>query len=267
MGTLEQAEHEGAAQSEPSIPNGNGLTLKRGILIAAIVAVAAAAVGAALLPWQRQEQDRTLCMTRMRRVSMALQLYSQDWDGRLMPPTERLPDGSWRTWPEVLHPYVGAWSLMSDPSNPVPDEAGKLRHPTDGYEVRTAFALNRRFWNTFGPGPFPMDNLELPNLTVMLVTSGPMWRDPTHPPQRPAAVGLLDYGDTTDRIDGLVPYPSAHDRKLAVCSVDGHAATLRVEHYSPSDSRHDRMFGRINGNLYNWNGGRPNGETDRPARE
>ncbi len=70
------------------------------------------------------------------------------------------------------------------------------------------------------------------------------------------------YSDT-----GAAPlaYPSPHDRRMNVTAADTHTATVKVAHYRPAG--HDPLYGRLGGNIYNWNGGHPNGDTAGPPRE
>jgi prepilin-type processing-associated H-X9-DG protein len=97
-----------------------------------------------------------------------------------------------------------------------------------------------------------------------------MWRRPRSPDSSDAngtGFALLDYGDTTDRYRNLFAYPSPHDGRMTVVAADGHGLLITVDHYGPADGSHDPLYGRVGGNIYNWNGGHPNGETDRPPRE
>ncbi len=216
-----------------------------------------------LLEWRQMGERRALSLSNIRRIGTGALLYAQDWDGRLMPVAEPL-NGRWQTWPETLRPYVGGESTFENPSNPT---NSATHDPTSGYPVRASYAFNRRFWSAFSPGPFPLDNLELSEQTAMFVEAGPFWISPTHKPSaNSSALALLDYGDTTDRWQGLVPYPSTHDGRIAVVAADGHGAIVTVEHYD-GKTRHDPLYGRLGGNLYNWNGGHPNGATDRAPRE
>ncbi len=223
-----------------------------------------------LLSWQRVEEQRALSLSNLRRLGIGLLLYAQDWDGRMMRPAEHRPDGSWRTWVEALRPYTGPSSVFSNPSNPVAPFGPEAHHPLDGYPIASSYALNRRFWDTFSPGPFPLDNLELPGQTVLFAEAGPMWRDPRVAPRQPsdrASIALLDYGDTTDRVQGFYAYPSSHAGRMALVAADGHGVVVRVAHYSAADGPHDPLYGRVGDSLYNWNGGYLNGQTDRPPHE
>jgi hypothetical protein len=219
-----------------------------------------------LLSWQRTEHQNSASLSNLRRLAIGFLLYTQDWDGRPPPIAQRPTPSTWLTWVDTLRPYVSTPSAFSNPANPVAPFGPKVRHPAQGYEVQTSYALNRRLWDTFSRGPFPFDNLELPGQTALFVEAGPLWRTPTRPGLS-APLAVLDYGDTTDRVRGYVPYPSTHSGKMAIVAADAHAVTVKVEHYRPEDGPHDPLYGRIGGSLYNWNGGHPNGQTDSPAHD
>ena len=52
----------------------------------------------ALLDWQRLNEQRTFSLSNLRRLTLALQIYAQDYDGCLPVPAEKRPDGSWLTF-------------------------------------------------------------------------------------------------------------------------------------------------------------------------
>jgi hypothetical protein len=240
----------------------------------AIVIGALALVGAAGLPavldWQRLNANRTQSLANMRRLAIALQLYAQDYDGSIPIAAQRRADGSWLTWPVRLKGYTDLRQILNNPSNPISAANARVIEPTAGFRVDTSYALNRRFNDQFGRGPFPLDNLELSGQTVLLIEAGPMWpitgRNVANGP-RVAPYARIDYGDTLDRYKGLVPYPSTHGGRIAVVAADGHALAVPVEHYTAADGPHDPLYGRIGGDIYNWNGGHPNGAVDRPSHE
>ena len=245
---------------------------RRGALLGTAIILTLLAIVALppLIDWQRMGQERALSLSNIRRLGLALLLYSQDWDGRAMPLTTKLPTGELRGWPQILKPYVNPASVFSNPSNPITPFQSSFHSPDDGHTIETSYAFNRRFWNTFADGPFPMENLELPAQTALFVEAGPVRGPARHPSRRNAQspnIALDSYGDTTDRINSLAPYPSTHDGQMVVVAADGHGLLVRVEHYSVDDGNHDPLLGRLGGNIYNWNGGHPNGETDRPPHE
>ena len=239
------------------------------ILFSTCLLIFVIALSPPLWRWYRAGENRAVSLSNLHRLASAALLYGQDWDECLPRPTEHMQDGSWHTWVDPLKPYGVARERLSNPANPVPGHGSILYHPTDGYAVPTSYALNRRYWGTFAAGPFPMDNLELQAQTVLFVEAGPLSTQTRGAlqPTNGAAIALLEYGDTLDRVNSLIPYPSTHDGSMAVVAADGHTVVLRVEHYTSADGVHDPLYGRIGADIYNWNGGRPNGEVDRPPRE
>ena len=222
-----------------------------------------------LFGWQEMGEERALSLSNMRRLGGGLLLYAQDWDYRFAPQVSGNGRGLSRTWPEAIRPYVGSDVAFSNPSNPVKPFQSLVRDPLDNCSVDTSYALNRRFNGTFAPGPFPIENLELPDQTALLVEAGPMREAPKSNGKSKTQrdIALIGYSDTTFRVANLVPYPSTHDGKMAIVAVDGHGAVVSVAHYNDKSGAHDSQYGRIGAGIYNWNGGHPNGETDRPVRE
>ncbi len=257
MGTLDTPQQAPAHPSRPSLKWAIALGV---VLILIVVA------SAPLTSWSRTNEQRALSLSNIRRISLGALLYSQDWDGRFMPPVEHRPDGSWLTWVERVRPHVAPDSVFSSPSNPIPFEGSHITDPVTGAPVRASYAFNARFWGTFAPGPFPLENLEIPAQTVLFIEAGPAWKTP-FVQGRNVNIARITYGDTMDRLNGLVPYPSTHESRIAVAAADGHAVTVKVAHYDLSNGLHDPLYGRLGGNLYNWNGGHPNGAVDQPARD
>ncbi len=244
----------------------NNKTLVIGIVAGAVMIMASIP----LYSWQKMGQQRAESLANLHRVVYGALLYAQDWDGRLMVPARKLPDSSWETWPDLLKAYVTDPASFDNPSNSVFSTGHKLIHPTLHYEINTSYAMNRRFWDTFGPGPFPMDNLETSGQTALFVEAGPMQRKPREietDARKVSSAAIIDYGDTADIIQNRFPYPSTHYGKMVVAAADGHVSLTKVAHYSSHDGMHDPLLGRIGNGIYNWNGGHANGETERPAHE
>jgi hypothetical protein len=240
------------------------------IIAAVICAVLLSVALPPLFAWQSENQQTALSLANMRRVANGCRYYAQDWDERLPPPSQHMPNGFTLAWPRLVRPYVLLDEAFTNPANPVKPFASNLRCPAEDRTVDTSYALNRRFWGRFSPGPFPFGNLEIPEQTVLLVEAGRMAADPRHPGRVWGAgpgTALDLYGDTTDRVMGLSPYPSVHGGQLCVVAADGHGIAVKVLYYGPQDGPHDRLLGRIGVDIYNWNGGYGNGETDRPAHE
>jgi hypothetical protein len=235
-------------------------------LLAIAVCVVAFIVMPPIIGWQRMSEERALSLSNICRIGQGELLYAQDWDSNTTPPACEISERMWLTWPRLLQPYVSPDSTFSNPSNPLIPFHSSIRDPTHDYPIDSGYAVNHRLWNTFSPGPFPLDNLELPEQTVLFVEAGRMWENPLRKTDG-RTIGLLDYGDTTDRYARLSPYPSTHDGRMAVVAADGHGVLLTVQHYGSKDGPHDTTYGRLGSGIYNWNGGHPNGETDRPPKE
>ena len=228
-----------------------------------------------LLTWQRTGEQRAKSLSNMRRLADAWQLYAQDWDGAPVPTVEQRTEAkntaaTWLTWNRRLGAYGGTAAVLDNPANPAGERSHALQDPERKFAVTTSYALNTRFWDTFAPGPFPVDNLELPAQTALFVEAGPMSADPLRSPKTEAesrSLARLEYSDVADRVEGLYPYPATHSGKLAVVAADGHAVSLSVEHYAPASGPHNARYGRIGGDIYNWNGGHTNGDVDHPPVE
>jgi prepilin-type processing-associated H-X9-DG protein len=218
--------------------------------------IVAVLIGIPAIRWQQISVARVSCLTNERRLASALMLYSQDHNGCL-PPTEIRTANGWKSWINLADPYIRAQEIVECASN----SARGAKHATLGYSFPYSYALNERFFGVFSPGPFPVENLEIPEQTVLLAESG--WQrsaSPFGPPERPLAMSA--YTDT-----GLNPtaYPSPHDGRMNLVAADWHAKSLRIAHYGTAG--HDTRYGRVGGALYNWNGGHANGDTASPPHE
>jgi len=213
--------------------------------------------GAPALRWRSYSMARVRCQSNLRRLSLALLLYAQDHDYRFPIPDYPVGPSRYRTWVDLLSMYVDQQPILQCPWN----ETGDAVHPRKGFRFGSSYALNSRFWNHFTPGPFPMDNLELPSQTVLLVEAGRERADGPFGRKRTNRIWHT-YWDT-----GAMPgsYPSPHWRKMNIVAVDGHARTITVSHYSLDG--HNPQLGRLGGGVFNWNGGHPNGDTSGPPAE
>jgi prepilin-type processing-associated H-X9-DG protein len=231
---------------------------RRILAVFVVFAVIGAATGGVFaMRWQDLQWRKTACLSNMRRLGTALLLYSQDHDGRLPPPEYRTADGEWKPWTTTLRPYYDELRVLTCPAN----RAIGATNPYNGYDYPFGYALNRRFWGVFSAGPFPIENLEIAPQTVLLVEGGRCRRDgPLGVRTYPWA--LPWYEDTAWWPE---IYPSPHNGRMNVSAADGHVDTVVVAHYKPEG--HDQMYGRIGHEIFNWNGGHPNGDTGGPARE
>lgn len=227
------------------------------IALVAVVLIAAVAGGVPALLYQQREAAKTLCLSNERRLATALLLYAQDHDERMPPPDYRLPDGVWRNWLGIIQPYVSNEDIAVCPANPT---AGAFE-PRHGYRYPYGYALNERFFGVFGPGPFPIDNLEMSAQTVLLAEGG-AWQGSAPPARTDGRWAVSIY---TDASIWPQAYHSPHSGRMNVAAADGHVTTLKLAHYAPAG--HDTLYGRLGGSVYNWNGGHPNGDTGGAPRE
>jgi prepilin-type processing-associated H-X9-DG protein len=198
------------------------------------------------------ESSRTLCLTNERRISSALLLYCQDHDGCLPPPEYPAAPRGWRHWFGLLEAYLPSEEPLLCPKLDV-----RGAKSPRGYEFATTYALNERFFGRFGPGPFPLENLELPANTAMLVEAGAWWF-----PGRGTRAISPQYFDTVASVE---MFPAPHGGKMNVAAADGHVVSVKPAHYGRDG--HDPLLGRLGGTVYNWNGGHPNGDTGGAPRE
>jgi|GEM_PF-1627016 len=229
--------------------------LRHWLPVVGLAALAVASVPA--LQWRSYQMGRVRCQSNLRRLAVSLLLYAQDHDYRFPMPDRPAERGGARTWADLLKTYVDRRPIMECPWN----RLGGLRRTDQGIPFASSYALNSRFWGRFAPGPYPIENLELPSQTVLLVEAGRRRAD------GPFGTRLLETVTHTYWDTGVSPgaYPSAHRRKMNIVAVDGHARTITVAHYDLDGHNPER--GRLGGGIFNWNGGHPNGDTAGPPAE
>lgn len=228
----------------------SSVRLKRVGLGWAVFLLAAGMMAAgALARWQVVNERATSCLSNERKLATALLLYSQDYDS-CFPRPEFRSTGTWFNWIMALGPYADAASSWGTcPANP----SRGARSASTAAPYPYSYALNNRFYGVFAPGPFPLDNLEIPAQTVLIAEAGSCGglrlREPAY----------------TDTSRGACIYPSPHEGRMNVAAADGHVASIIIRHYRPLG--HNPLYGRMGGSIYNWNGGHPNGRTWEPPLE
>lgn len=101
-------------------------TLVELLTVIAIIGVLSTLVFAAVGP-VRARADSTKCLSNLRQIGIASQLYSQDNKGRLPSSShQRAPDGSSRSWTVTLAAYLGPNFIGKCPS--VPDHPAPVTY-------------------------------------------------------------------------------------------------------------------------------------------
>jgi prepilin-type processing-associated H-X9-DG protein len=180
------------------------------LVVVAVIAMLAAMLFP-VLARAREQARRTTCLSNLRQIETAFQLYYQDWDERLTgwcqvssPRPE--PFGAYRFWPEYLQPYLRSEAVLRDPSAVWTEAPGEIRLadyalPTWGPGGRGTQA--NPYWRWAGPS-LSLGHVRRPSETVH-VTDG--WTTPrwTHARLR------------------------RHGAGVNVAFLDGHAAWLRSD--------------------------------------
>jgi len=180
-----------------------------------------ALLAALLLPVLARARDRArqaTCLSNLRQVETAHQLYVGDWDEQLadwwqLAPERPAPFGMLRFWPEYLAPYLRCRSLLRDPA------AVWEEPPTETW-------LADYVLYTWGPGgkgtrEKPYWRWAGPPLTLAAV-------------RRPAQTIHLTDGWTTPRwTEGRI---GRHWGGVNAVFLDGHASWLPIGGCSPVDT-------------------------------
>ncbi len=238
-----------AVQLENPQPNNKPTGKSKSIWLLIPLVAVLAVVARAMMETERVESQKVACITIERRLSTALLLYGQDHDGCLPMGDYSLGSNKWRTWVDLLHSYLAQDEKLFCPLLPMTD----VKESTHGYPMPSSYTLNERFFGKFSTGPYPIDNLEIPAQTAMIVEGGPFKSKP--------AVGAILYGDLYTQPER---HNTPHDGKLNVAAADGHVVTLKPP---AKIIDHDVLYGRLAGTIFNWNAGYPNGHTAGPPHE
>ncbi len=106
-----------------------GFTLIELLVVIAIIAILAAILFP-VFAQAREKARQTSCISNMRQLGTATQMYQTDYDGNFSPirvtccqcgdgtTCPNVPDGSVLTWRNVIQPYIKNVNIFSCPSNP-----------------------------------------------------------------------------------------------------------------------------------------------------
>jgi prepilin-type N-terminal cleavage/methylation domain-containing protein/prepilin-type processing-associated H-X9-DG protein len=200
-----------------------GFTLIELLVVISIIAVLAAIL-LPVLAGAREMARRTTCLSNMRQIGAAHQIYLQDWDERfpswfLPGPPRPEPFGPRCFWPEFLQPYVRNEAIFLDPSA-VWGEADDAK--LADYTLMTSGPGGKGtqedpYWRWPGP-PLSLANVVRPTETVR----------------------LTDGWTTTGWTMGPVP---RHGEGVNAGFVDGHARWLPVGELRRVDTDERGFYG------------------------
>jgi prepilin-type N-terminal cleavage/methylation domain-containing protein/prepilin-type processing-associated H-X9-DG protein len=206
------------------------MTRRRGFtLIELLVVIAVIAILAAILfpvfSAAREKARSASCLSNMRQIGMAANMYLDDWDGRLYFHHAALEE---ITWASRLLPYTRNPKIYACPSDP----ATAVVDRTTGEVVRPSYLINAYFTHNFPPGSseevevpvnqYVRDDGRIisPSETILLCESG--IRTPGH--------NQDDY-DAWNGLHTVEPLfnVTRHNGGTHYCFADGHAAWRRYE--------------------------------------
>lgn len=218
-----------------------GFTLIELLVVIAIIAILAAILFP-VFARAREKARQTSCLSNTKQLSLASQMYIQDYD-EMLPLVMFLTDGAveypngttnaWGLWPAVIHPYINNIDVFNCPSS-VWKWAGERT-------TRGNYGANRMIcgghWGAPGdpPNVRPLGLAEIlePSTTIMITETHSTGHHQSYYTQRTIQVR-----------DGLIRniIPGRHNSGANIGFVDGSAKWLQV----PYDNWYERaMAGEV----------------------
>ncbi len=151
-------------------------------LIELLVVIAIIAILAAILfpvfAQAREKARQTSCLSNTKNLGLAFAMYSQDYDGTLIPGNVTVPGPSGLdrvSWDRLAQPYIKNYNILSCPS----DSASPKAMAPWGVAVRRSFSMpmnmgydwsvNNDASKNYGTYAVPEAALQFPTITVHLV--------------------------------------------------------------------------------------------------
>jgi prepilin-type N-terminal cleavage/methylation domain-containing protein/prepilin-type processing-associated H-X9-DG protein len=223
----------------------SGFTLIELLVVIAIIAILAAILFPVFA--QAREKARGIsCLSNMKQLALGCNMYSQDYDGRLVSSggtcymswpgcsiDNPLPSGQWQ-W--VIYPYVKNWQLYKCPSDP---------HTTDHFP--TSYTENN--WGTIdhlngSVGGTPEGHTDKPAETALLLEGANTgWEDTAVRAENAKMVEDYTTWDTWNRIQHDRPDWNwtdklpRHGDGSNVAFIDGHAKFRQAKGYCHAGQR------------------------------
>ncbi len=193
-------------------------------LIELLVVIAITAILAAILfpvfSRARAQARQTACLSNVRQLSLAIQMYTQDYDEMLIPSAHRLPGGGTPPgtliWPAYLAPYVKNTDVFTCP------DAKSASHYAQVWEERgrLSIGLNRDLEDRSSNLSYSLAMFEYTADTIALADSTP---GNTDPPER--ARGFQVQADRQPNTQSGIG--ERHSNGTIVGLLDGHVKWYR----------------------------------------
>jgi len=195
------------------------------LLVVIAVIVILAAILLPVFSVAREKARGTHCLSDMRQIGMAANMYLDDWDGRLYFHHAGLEE---ITWASRFAPYTRNQGIYICPSDP----ETALVNPNSGEVHRPSYLINAYFTHNFPPGsnenvPYPVNQyarddgrIVSPSETILLCESG----------IKKQGHNQDDY-DAWNGLHSVEPLfnVTRHSGGAHYCFLDGHAAWRRYE--------------------------------------
>jgi prepilin-type N-terminal cleavage/methylation domain-containing protein/prepilin-type processing-associated H-X9-DG protein len=148
-----------------------GFTLIELLVVIAIIAILAAILFPVFAK-AREKARQTACLSNLKQIALAAQMYAQDYDEMCCPYGTGSPEaGASTQWELHLYPYVKSLGVYSCPSSDFqPTEA--MVQP-NYLTYRGAFGWHFNLFNDPATFPVALSDLDMPGETVLAVDSDP----------------------------------------------------------------------------------------------
>ena len=212
-----------------------GFTLIELLVVIAIIAILAAILFPVFAK-AREKARATSCLNNMRQLSLAVSMYTTDWEAYPLHSHKELGNPGWR-WMQMLQPYIANSQIFACPSST--RGQANLSSSTQTYGYNYQYLGNGRLASVGGPMLMVTEpQVQDPSGTIAIADSAGLAKligtategtsgYALDPPSPGPVLGAY-YGGTATAGDRAVAAPRHNDgANYAFC--DGHAKWLRAE--------------------------------------
>ncbi len=148
-----------------------GFTLIELLVVMAIIAILAAMLFPVFAK-ARGKAQQTACLSNLKQIGLAFEMYAQDYDGAVCPYGIGSPDtGAVTQWEMHLYPYVGSLGLYSCPSSDFQPTAALVQ--PNYWSYLGAYGWNLNLFNDPATFRVTLADLDMPADTVIAVDAHP----------------------------------------------------------------------------------------------